>query len=132
MEIYLIFVAIVILIGLWNLMIAILGLFPRFLDTAVGTLTKANTKKNVRSRHGYLIPILTRYAYTYNVKGKEYHYSGEGLHSKRRLLPKTSMVFVKWFPRRAYPNEFKGTTEWVLGLFMLFMGLLFIWVITYA
>ena len=124
--------AIIISIALWNLMIAVLGLFPQFLSTAVGTLTNTNTKRNVESRHGYRIPIVTTYGYTYNVNGKAYRYSSQGLHSKRRLLPKVSMVFVKWFPRRAYPNKFKGINEWMIGLSMLFMGLVFIWAITYS
>ena len=125
-----IIIAVSIAIGLWNLMIAILGLFPCFLSTAVGTLTDAKTKKNVRTRHGHRIPIMTRYSYIYTVRGKEYRYSSENLSSKRHLFPKTSMVFVKWFPRRAYPNKFKGTNEWVMGLCFLFIGLLLIWVIT--
>lgn len=129
MDYYFAIIIVAITIGLWNLMIAILGLFPQFLSTAVGTLTDANTKKNVQTRHGQRIPILTRYCYTYSVKGREYRYTGEGLHSKRRLLPKTSMVFGKWFPRRAYPNQFKGTTEWAVGICFLFIGLLIVWII---
>lgn len=129
MNYYIIIIAVAIAIGLWNLMIAILGLFPQFLCTAVGTLTKANTKKNIRTRHGHRIPNLTRYRYTYKVNGKEYQYSSEEIYSKHRLLPKISIVFVKWFPRRAYPNEFKGTNEWIIGLCMLFMGMI-VWAIT--
>lgn len=114
-----------ILIGLWNLVIAILGCFPRFRATAVGTLTKANSKQNVRTRHGWIIPIMTRYAYTYTVNGKEYRYASENHHGKRRLFAKAPMVYVKWFPRHAYPNKFKGTTEWVLGSMMLLIGILY-------
>lgn len=129
MNYYLIIIAIVIAIGLWNLMIAVLGLFPQCLCTAVGTLSKANTKKNIRTRHGHRIPTLTRYKYIYKVNGKEYHYSSEEIYSKRRLMPKIPLVFVKWFPRRAYPNEFKGTNEWIIGLCMFSMGII-VWVIT--
>ena len=132
MNFNIVIAVVAIVIGSWNLMIAILGLFPQFLSTTVGTLTKANTKKNVRTRHGHRIPILTRYTYSYTVNGKEYRYSGEELHSKRRLLPKASMVYVKWFPRRAYPNKFKGTTEWALGFVMLFMGIMSLWAIIYT
>ncbi len=132
MNFFIAIAAIVILIGLWNLTIAILGLFPQCRSTAVGTLTNTNTKKNFRTRRGLFIPISTRYVYTYTVNGRDYRYSGEGLHSERRLFPKASMVFVKWFPRRAYPNKFKGTTEWMLGLLMLFMGSLFLYVILFA
>ena len=129
---YFVFAIIVvsIAIGLWNLMIAILGLFPCFLSTAVGTLTDAKTKKNVRTRHGHRIPIMTRYSYIYTVRGKEYRYSSENLSSKRHLFPKTSMVFVKWFPRHAYPNKFTGIVEWAMGLCFLFMGLLLSWAIS--
>lgn len=130
MNYYFAIIVFAVTIGLWNLTIAILGLFPQFLSTAVGSLTYANTKKNVQTRHGQRIPILTRYGYTYYVKGKQYRYTGEEHHSKRRLLPKTSMVFVKWFPRRAYPNKFIGTTEWAVGLCFLFIGLLALWALT--
>ena len=121
---------IAIFIGLWNLMIAILGLFPKLHATAIGTLTKANTQKNVRTRHGYLIPRLTQYAYTYTVKGRVYRYSQQMRHSKRRLLPKVSFVYVKWFPRHAYPNKFTGMVEWVMGFCMLFVGMLFLYVLS--
>lgn len=117
-------VAAFILIGLWNLIIAILGCFPQFRSTAVGTLAKANSKKNVRTRHGGILPIQTRYTYTYTVGGKEYRYASEYHHGKRRLLPKVPMVYVKWFPRHAYPYKFKGTTEWVLGIMCLFGGIM--------
>ncbi len=120
---------ITILIGFWNLMIAVLGLFPKYQATAVGTLTKANTKINFRTRHGYLIPRLTHYAYTYTVNDKLYRYSREMHHSKRRLLPKVSLVYVKGFPRHAYPNKFTGTVEWVIGLCMLFVGASFLYVL---
>lgn len=123
MNPYIIITAIIILIGSWNLMIAILGLFPKCLSTAVGTLSKANTKKNIRSKHGYIIPVMTRYAYTYTVNGKNYTYNATMYQSKRRLLPKASMVHVKWFPHRAYPNKFQGTIEWVLGIIMLLAGI---------
>ena len=126
---YIVITVIIFLVSLWNLMIAILGLFPQCLSTAVGTLTKSNTKKNVRSKHGYIIPVMTRYAYTYAVNGKKYKYTATMYHSKRRLLPKASMEYVKWFPNRAYPNKFKGTTEWVLGIIMLLAGISLIFAI---
>lgn len=122
MEFYTFIAFVAIVIGFWNLLIAILGLFPQFLSTTAGTLTNKYTKRNVPARHGAVIPILTRYTYTYTVNKKKYRYSGEGFHSKSLLLPKVAMVYVKWFPSRAYPNRFKGTTEWVLGLVMLFLG----------
>ncbi len=121
--------AIVLFIGLWNLLIAILGLFPIFHATAVGTLTKANTQKNVRTRHGHLLPRLTQYAYTYTVKGKHYRHSRQMQYSKRRLLPKASLVYVKWFPRHAYVNKFTGEVEWAMGISMLCIACLFLYVL---
>ncbi len=123
MDFYIVIVAAAVLIGLWNLMIAVFGCFPKFRAVAVGTLTKAKTYRNVPARYGRRIPILTRYTYTYTVNGKQYRYSGEGIYTKRRLFSKASMVYVKWFPRHAYPHKFKGTTQWVLGLTMLFLGI---------
>jgi len=123
-DFYTILALVIMAIGLWNLVIAILGLFPRFLSDAVGTLTDVKTKKNVRTIHGHRIPISTRYTYTYTVKGKEYRYCAGAMYSKRRLLSKVSMVYVKWFPRHAYPNRFKGTNEWVLGFAIFFTGMI--------
>ena len=51
--------AISVLIGLWNLMIAVLGCFPKLLCTALGSLAKTNTLKNVPLKHGGCIPNLT-------------------------------------------------------------------------
>lgn len=129
MNYYIVIIIVPFVIGLWNLMIAILGLFPQFLSTTVGTLTNAKTKKNDRTRHGHRIPISTSYTYTYIVKGKEYRYSNGELYSKRRLLPKASMEYVTWFPRHAYPHKFKGTNEWVIGLAMCFLGVVGIFAI---
>ena len=111
-------------VGLWNLMIAIMGLFPQCLSTAVGTLSYTKTHKNVKGRWGTPIPILTNYAYSYRVKGKLYRYSGQQMRTKQHLLPKTPMVYVKWFPRHAYPNKFKGENEWATAFVMLLIGTL--------
>ena len=114
----------IIAIGLWNLMIAILGLFPQCLSTTVGTLSTTKTQKNVKGRWGTTIPTLTNYAYLYEVNGKKYRYSGQQMCTKQNLLPKASMVFVKWFPRHAYPNKFKGENEWVVAFVALLIGIL--------
>ncbi|MBP3396329.1 MAG: hypothetical protein IKM08_03670 [Clostridia bacterium] len=124
MKFYLALPAIMLLAGLWNIMIAILGLFPQLRATAVGTLTKTHTHRNIQPRRGAPIAILARYTYTYNVKGKTYRYTGEMLRSERCLLRKVTMHYVKGFPRRAYPNKFRGTMEWFVGFMLLFFGTL--------
>lgn len=126
MIFYGILTVVLLLFGLWNLMIAVLGLFPQFLATAVGTLSHVKTERNVvRGKLKVRVPIATRFRYTYTVKGKEYRYSAEVFQSKRCLMSKTTMVYVKWFPRHAYPAKFKGTTEWVLGICLLLLGAIF-------
>ncbi|MBQ3490536.1 MAG: hypothetical protein IJA86_08095 [Clostridia bacterium] len=120
--------AITILIGLWNLMIAILGCFPKLHRTAPGTLVKANTLKNVPRKRGGRIPNLTKYTYVYTVNGKQYKYSAEKEIHKRRLFPRTSMVYVKCFPRHAYPNKFTGFKEWLLGIYLILMGFLLLFI----
>jgi ATP-dependent Lon protease len=42
--------------------------------------------------------------------------------AKRHLLPKVSMVYVKGFPRHAYPNKYKGTNEWTIAFIMFLIG----------
>jgi len=105
MDGYIAIGTIFVVICFWNLLIAILGLFPQCCSCTVGTLIDTNTTKNVYTPRGRKIPILTQYAYTYTVKGKEYTYAARGEHSKRRLPLKSTMVYVKWFPWRAYPEN---------------------------
>ena len=129
MDGYIAIATVFIAICFWNLLIAILGLFPQCCSSAVGTLIDTNTKKNVRTPRGRKIPILTRYVYLYTVKDKQYRHSARGEHSKRRLPLKTTMVYVKWFPWRAYPDKFKGTKEWALGLIMLYASVRIVYAI---
>lgn len=112
-------------LGLWNLTVAILGCFPRCRRTAVGTLTKVQSWKNVKTRSGS-IPVLTKYRYVYTVKNKTYAYTCEARHPKRRLFPKATMVYVVGFPRRAYLNKFTGFKEWFWGFDLLLIGILFL------
>lgn len=123
MDGYIAIAIVFVAICFWNLLIAILGLFPQCISSSAGTLVDTNTKKNVRTPRGRKIPILTRYIYLYTVKGREYRYSARGEHSKRCLPHRTTMVYVKWFPSHAYPDRFKGTQEWALGLIMLYASI---------
>ena len=110
------------LCAFWNLTIAILGLFPQCRATAVGTLAKANTRRNVQGKHG-IIPVVTEYTYFYIVDGKQYKYSRGNYQRHQCLFPKKVLQYVKWFPRYAYDNKFTGEREWVLGISMLVCGI---------
>ena len=123
---YITVITIVLLISFYNLLIAILGLFPRFRATAVGTLQKTRTQRNVRTRRGLIIPFLTNYTYKYTANGKKYRYSNLIYSTRSRLHQKVPMVYVKWFPRYAYPKKFTASTQWIFGIGMLIMGILFI------
>ena len=49
------------------------------------------------------------------------------LKSKRVCdIIKSPMVYVKWFPRHAYPEKFTAITQWAWGISMLCIGVLFI------
>lgn len=126
MVLYLVIGICAIAIGLWNLLIAVLGSFPQCQADAIGTLCKSKTKRNVKSGRSVFgsVPILTEYTYTYCVSGKTYRYLGSAQRSKGHLLPKVSMVYVKWFPRHAYPNKFSGTKEWAFAFVFLLIGIL--------
>ena len=124
-------VVIILFISFYHLLIAILGLFPQFKATAIGTLQKKRTQRNVRVRGG-TIPALTNYTYQYTVNGKKYRYHSSGYFTKGHLYKNVTMVYVKWFPRHAYPEKFTATTQWSWGLGLLLIGLLFIIVIVSA
>ena len=119
------------LMGIWNFTIAILGLFPKFRATTVGTLKKSYTERNVQMRYG-TIPVRTHYTYTYTVNGRKYNHRGSVENNKRSVLQKVHLVYVKWFPWRAYPNRFSGSLEWVLGIFGVVVGAMFTAVIFLA
>lgn len=115
--------AVFLAVSVWHLLIAVLGLFPQCRSTAVGTLADTSVRRNYIVR-GRRIPIRAKYTYVYTVRGKQYRYTSLAFHSERRLLRKVTMVYVKGFPRHAYPNRFSGILEWSLGLMTLFTGLL--------
>ena len=131
MIFYTVFVAIILLIGLYNLLIAILGLFSNCRATALGVLKYARTQRNVPVKGGK-IPIVTDYMYQYTVNGKKYSYSSSGRFTKGNLRRNVTMVYVKWFPRHAYPQKFTAIKQWALGISMLLIGLMFIAVIVFA
>ena len=116
------------LCAFWNLLIAILGLFPQYRATAIGTLKKANTRRNVQGKHR-IIPVVTDYTYFYTVNHKRYKYTGGNYQRRQRLFPKITLEYVKWFPRHVYEKKFTGAEEWVVGICMLILGILCFWVI---
>ncbi len=124
MDFYILLAILSILAGLWNIAIGILGLFPKFHRTAVATLKKADTQRNVQAKGNRIIPILTKYTYIYSVNGRKYKYTAQNYRDKRHLFSKAIMVYIKWFPHRAYPNKFAGTLEWLIGISLLFLGIL--------
>ena len=121
------------LIGLWNIFIGILGKFPKFLSTSVATLKSSSTVRGLHGKNGRFIPVSTKYVYIYTVKGREYRYRTENEERRKRpLFQKMPMVYVKWFPWRAYPHKFKGTTEWVIGIGFVIYGILLLIVAFYS
>ena len=124
MNSMIIFVVVFIPIGIWKLVHGILSLFPCFLSSAAGKLVYTNTKKNVKGFRGLTIPLLTTYRYDYYVNRKKYTYSSKILDYKSCLSSRVTMVYVKWFPRRAYPNKFHRTDTFCIAAFFLLLGAL--------
>ena len=124
MEFYIVMTVVLFAIGLWNLMIAILGLFPQCRAMAVGTLANAKHYKNYRGNRNYIIcEHLTRSRYVYAVGNRQYRTRVHNtLGGKRKLLKKVSVIHVKWFPRHGYINSYTGFYEWFSGILFLFFG----------
>ena len=104
--------------GLWFLFLAVWSRNPDHLGTAVGTLTKCHTSKNVATRHG-VVKNLTDYVYTYQVNGKTYKITGMRRQPRRMVLRKVTVVYLKISPRRAYIDQFTCTVEWLLAFVLL-------------
>lgn len=120
--------AITLLISIYNLLIAILGLFPKNLLISKGTLKHKNTQRNVQAKYGK-IPVMTNYTYQYTVNGREYNYHGTVHAAGKQVTKNAPMEYVKWFPRHAYPWRFRGTIHWIWGISMLTIGISFTLVI---
>ena len=119
------------LIGIWNLTVAIIGLFPKFHATAVGKLKGSYTDRNVRVKYG-VIPIRTYYTYIYTVNGRKYKHRGYVDRHHRVVTQRVHLVYVKWFPWSAYKNKFSGGREWCLGILGIFMAAMFTAVLLFA
>ena len=106
------------ILGLWFLFLALWSRNPNHLGTAVGTLTKCHTSKNVATRYG-VVKNLTDYAYTYQVDGKTYKITGMRRQPRRVVLRKVTVVYLKISPRRAYIESYTGTAEWLIAFVLL-------------
>lgn len=119
------------LLGVWNLTIAIIGLFPKFHATAVGVLEGSYTERNVQTRYR-TIPVRTHYVYIYTVNGRKYKHR-DSVESSRKYVPqRVHLIYVKWFPWSAYRNKFSGGREWCLGIFGIFTAAMFTAVLLFA
>ena len=119
------FAALVALIpGLWFLFLAVWSRNPDHLGTAVGTLTKCHTSKNVTTRYG-VVKNLTDYVYTYQVDGKTYKITGMRRQPRRMVLRKVTVIYLKIAPRRAYIDQFTGTVEWVIAFALLTLSCIY-------
>ncbi|MBR2411701.1 MAG: hypothetical protein IKB08_08260 [Clostridia bacterium] len=130
MIIFIILSSFCFLSGLWGIILAAASRFPRFRGETVGTLMRADTRRNVPRKHG-TIPIETDYIYTYTVNGKKYRYKGYMYHGKRSVFKKVPIVYITFCPRCAYPYEFRGDRELILGIAMLLMSGMFIFFLLY-
>ena len=129
MEFFLICGAALILIGLFFLWLALWGRKPENLVETVGALTRRQHFKNVQLRRRR-DKNLTDYTYSYTVGGRTYRLSGTQWIHPRKLFKKTTIVYLKGFPRVAYIGEFTGIQEWALAIVFLVMGLLCLWIST--
>ena len=131
MILFIILVSFCFLFGIWNIVIAASVRFPRFRGETTGTLTKADTRRNIPAKHR-IIPIETEYIYTYTVNGRKYRYKGRRYHGKRSLFRKVPMIYVTFCPHYAYPYKFRGDRELILGIGMLLTAAMFIFFLLYA
>ena len=118
-----------IIIGLWNIFIILWAKNPKHLGTAVGTLGKVTILKNVRTKHGWILPNVTDYRYYYTIGNRTYKISGSRNAHKRTLFKKVSVIYIKGLPRIAYINQFTGENQWVAGICFIFLGLMCLWTI---
>ena len=122
------YAALVMLIpGLWFLFLAVWSRNPDHLGTAVGTLTKCHTSKNVTTRYG-VVRNLTDYVYTYQVDGKTYKITGMRRQPRRKVLRKVTVVYLKISPRRSYIDQFTGTVEWLYAFVLLAGGFVYLYI----
>lgn len=71
------------------------------------------------------IPYITHYSYVYTVKGRTYRYRREMGYAKKSLLRKMPLVYVKGFPRHAYPYKFTGFLEWIFAVMFMLLSICF-------
>ena len=107
--------------GIYNLVVAIWGSFPSHQLRTVGTLVKANSQKNLHTRYGF-VPVWTDCVYVYQVNGKSYRFRTGKRMSKRDILKKVTIVYVKGFPRRAGIAEYRSFEACVLAAALCLLG----------
>ena len=123
MKAYYATVSVFFIIGGILLLAALLGRNPRFLGTAVGKLQ--NSKRvMVSQRHSSKKVPITTFVYLYEVNGRTYRLKRDSHGSRKSLMQRVTVVYLKGFPRFGYLEKFPC---WQFALFGGFSVLAGIW-----
>ena len=124
-EVY-IFPVIFFAIGFMCLFLALWGLNPKHLGTAVGKLE--NSKRvMVWSRSARKKVPITNFVYLYEVGSKTYRLKRASHTSRKSLFQRITVVYVKGFPRFGYPEKFPIWLYTLLGILAISAGLVMLW-----
>lgn len=112
-------------LGVWFLFLTIYGRNPKNQMHTIGTLIQKKTKRNVAGRH-CTIPVITDYTYSYTVNGKEYRIRHSVQNTKRGIMKKATIVYLKGFPRCAGIEQYHNSLHGFLSALLLLGGILMI------
>ncbi len=114
MESYYTMISVFFIIGGILLLLALLGRNPRFLGSAVGRLQ--NSKRvMVWTKHSRKKVPVTTFVYLYEVNGKTYRLKRDTRSSRKSLMPRVTVVYLKGFPRFGYLEKYPSWQFALIG-----------------
>ena len=121
METVYLFTAIFFLAGGICLFLALWSRNPKHIGTAVGRLDSSK-RVMVSMKHSRKKVPMTNFVYLYEVNGKTYRLKRDTRSSRKSLMPRVNIVYLKGFPRFGYLESYPHWLFTLLGVILILCG----------
>jgi len=109
--------------GIGSILLALWSRNPKHIGTAVGRL-ECSRRVMVSMKHRRKKVPMTNFVYLYEVNGKTYRLNRDSHASRKSLMPRATIVYLKGFPRFGYLESYPYWLFTLLGITLIICGLM--------
>jgi hypothetical protein len=109
--------------GIGSILLALWSRNPKHIGTAVGRLDSSK-RVMVSMKHSRKKVPMTNFVYLYEVNGKTYRLKRDTRSSRKSLMPRVNIVYLKGFPRFGYLESYPHWLFTLLGVILILCGVM--------